>query len=103
MPLECLAVHCHDTYGQVMCGVTLATRPPPSYSQALANILTAVQKGVAVVDSSTAGLGGLTNKPLNIYQDLRLMVRQVVLTPKVPVATSVQRMWWVSLFQCTPH
>jgi len=41
VPLECLAVHCHDTYGQ-----------------ALANILTAVQKGVAVVDSSTAGLGG---------------------------------------------
>ena len=26
--------------------------------QALANILTAVQKGVSVVDSSTAGLGG---------------------------------------------
>ena len=58
VPLECLAVHCHDTYGQVMCGVTLATRPPTFYSQALANILTAVQKGVAVVDSSTAGLGG---------------------------------------------
>ena len=58
VPLECLAVHCHDTYGQVMCGVTLASMPPPSYLQALANILTAVQKGVAVVDSSTAGLGG---------------------------------------------
>ena len=58
VPLECLAVHCHDTYGQVMCGVTLATRPPTFYFQALANILTAVQKGVAVVDSSTAGLGG---------------------------------------------
>ena len=28
--------------------------------QALANILTAVQKGVTVVDSSTAGLGGGT-------------------------------------------
>lgn len=41
VPLDCLAVHCHDTYGQ-----------------ALANILTAVQKGVRVVDSSTAGLGG---------------------------------------------
>ena len=58
VPLECLAVHCHDTYGQVMGGVTLATRPPTFYFQALANILTAVQKGVAVVDSSTAGLGG---------------------------------------------
>ena len=31
VPLECLAVHCHDTYGQVMCGVTLATRPPTFY------------------------------------------------------------------------
>nr|XP_025958837.1 3-hydroxymethyl-3-methylglutaryl-CoA lyase, cytoplasmic [Dromaius novaehollandiae]XP_025958838.1 3-hydroxymethyl-3-methylglutaryl-CoA lyase, cytoplasmic [Dromaius novaehollandiae]XP_025958839.1 3-hydroxymethyl-3-methylglutaryl-CoA lyase, cytoplasmic [Dromaius novaehollandiae]XP_025958840.1 3-hydroxymethyl-3-methylglutaryl-CoA lyase, cytoplasmic [Dromaius novaehollandiae] len=41
IPLNALAVHCHDTYGQ-----------------ALANILTAIQMGVAVVDSSVAGLGG---------------------------------------------
>jgi len=41
MPLSKVAVHCHDTYGQ-----------------ALANILTALQMGVGVVDSSTAGLGG---------------------------------------------
>lgn len=40
-PLECLAVHFHDTYGQ-----------------ALANILAALQRGVSVVDSSAAGLGG---------------------------------------------
>lgn len=36
-----LAIHCHDTYGQ-----------------ALANILTALQHGISVVDSSVAGLGG---------------------------------------------
>lgn len=36
-----LAVHCHDTYGQ-----------------ALANILTALEYQISVVDSSTAGLGG---------------------------------------------
>lgn len=36
-----LAVHCHDTYGQ-----------------ALSNILVALQNGIAVVDSSVAGLGG---------------------------------------------
>lgn len=36
-----LAIHCHDTYGQ-----------------ALPNILTALQMGVGVVDSSVAGLGG---------------------------------------------
>ncbi|XP_066906907.1 hydroxymethylglutaryl-CoA lyase, mitochondrial isoform X2 [Halyomorpha halys] len=41
VPIKKLAVHCHDTYGQ-----------------ALANILTALQMGVNVVDSSVAGLGG---------------------------------------------
>ena len=38
---EQLAVHCHDTYGQ-----------------ALANILVALQQGIATVDASVAGLGG---------------------------------------------
>ncbi|KAA1188816.1 hydroxymethylglutaryl-CoA lyase [Pseudohalioglobus sediminis] len=38
---EQLAVHCHDTYGQ-----------------ALANILVALQHGIATVDASVAGLGG---------------------------------------------
>ena len=41
VPLEKLAVHFHDTYGQ-----------------ALANIYAALQMGVAVVDSAVAGLGG---------------------------------------------
>ncbi len=41
IPVNQLAVHFHDTYGQ-----------------ALANILMALQAGVAVVDSSVAGLGG---------------------------------------------
>uniref|UniRef100_A0A3B3CXV1 hydroxymethylglutaryl-CoA lyase n=1 Tax=Oryzias melastigma TaxID=30732 RepID=A0A3B3CXV1_ORYME len=41
VPVSALAVHCHDTYGQ-----------------ALANILTALQMGVSVVDSAVAGLGG---------------------------------------------
>ena len=36
-----LAVHCHDTYGQ-----------------ALANILVALQHGIATIDASVAGLGG---------------------------------------------
>lgn len=38
---EQLAVHCHDTYGQ-----------------ALANILIALQHGIATIDASVAGLGG---------------------------------------------
>jgi len=41
VPREKLAVHFHDTYGQ-----------------ALANILAALEAGIAVVDSSVAGLGG---------------------------------------------
>ncbi len=41
VPRDRLAVHFHDTYGQ-----------------ALANILAALESGIAVVDSSVAGLGG---------------------------------------------
>jgi hydroxymethylglutaryl-CoA lyase len=41
VPVEKLAMHCHDTYGQ-----------------ALANIYASLQQGVAVIDSSVAGLGG---------------------------------------------
>lgn len=41
VPVTALALHCHDTYGQ-----------------ALANIYAGLQAGVAVFDSSVAGLGG---------------------------------------------
>jgi len=41
IPVDKLAVHFHDTYGQ-----------------ALTNIYTALQQGVSVIDSSVAGLGG---------------------------------------------
>ncbi|HEY0523594.1 MAG TPA: hydroxymethylglutaryl-CoA lyase [Stellaceae bacterium] len=41
MPVDKLAVHFHDTYGQ-----------------AIANIYASLERGVAVVDSSVAGLGG---------------------------------------------
>ncbi|XP_053695261.1 hydroxymethylglutaryl-CoA lyase, mitochondrial [Sabethes cyaneus] len=40
-PINMLAVHCHDTYGQ-----------------ALPNILTSLEFGVAVIDASVSGLGG---------------------------------------------
>jgi hydroxymethylglutaryl-CoA lyase len=43
VPMERLAVHFHDTYGQ-----------------ALANLLACLEEGVAVVDSSVAGTGGGT-------------------------------------------
>ena len=41
VPMERLAVHFHDTYGQ-----------------ALANVLTCLESGVRIVDASVAGLGG---------------------------------------------
>ncbi|MBP0049686.1 hydroxymethylglutaryl-CoA lyase [Marinobacterium sp. AK62] len=41
IPMEKLAAHFHDTYGQ-----------------ALANLYAVLEEGVAVIDSSTAGLGG---------------------------------------------
>ena len=41
IPVTALAVHFHDTYGQ-----------------ALANILVALEEGIAVVDSAVSGLGG---------------------------------------------
>lgn len=41
IPVNSLAVHCHDTYGQ-----------------AIANIFIALEHGVTTVDSSIAGLGG---------------------------------------------
>ncbi len=46
IPIQKLAVHMHDTYGQ-----------------ALANIYAALEMGVAVIDSSVAGLGGCPYAP----------------------------------------
>lgn len=46
IPVTQLAVHCHDTYGQ-----------------ALANIVIALQYGVATIDASIAGLGGCPHAP----------------------------------------
>jgi hydroxymethylglutaryl-CoA lyase len=46
VPREKLAVHFHDTYGQ-----------------ALANVFAALEKGIAVVDCSVAGLGGCPYAP----------------------------------------
>ena len=46
IPSDTIAVHFHDTYGQ-----------------ALANILSALQAGVSIVDSSVSGLGGCPFAP----------------------------------------
>ncbi|CAN0539794.1 unnamed protein product, partial [Ectocarpus sp. 12 AP-2014] len=46
VPLEKMAVHFHDTYGQ-----------------ALANILVALEEGITVLDTSVSGLGGCPYAP----------------------------------------
>lgn len=46
VPLDQLAVHFHDTYGQ-----------------ALANILAALEQGIAVIDSAISGIGGCPFAP----------------------------------------
>lgn len=46
IPMQKLAVHFHDTYGQ-----------------ALANILTALDLGISIIDSAIAGLGGCPYAP----------------------------------------
>lgn len=46
VPLENIAVHCHDTYGQ-----------------ALTNIYSAMEEGISIIDSSVAGLGGCPYAP----------------------------------------
>lgn len=46
IPIDSVALHCHDTYGM-----------------ALANVYTALQFGISVFDSSIAGLGGCPYAP----------------------------------------
>ncbi|XP_053211770.1 hydroxymethylglutaryl-CoA lyase, mitochondrial-like [Panonychus citri] len=46
IPIDCIAVHCHDTYGM-----------------ALANIYAALQFGISTFDSSISGLGGCPYAP----------------------------------------
>ncbi len=63
IPIEKLAVHFHDTYGQVRVGFVYASAFIVSLSlslslQALANIYVALNYGINVVDSSVSGLGG---------------------------------------------
>lgn len=46
IPVEALAAHMHDTYGQ-----------------GCSNVLTALQMGIRTIDSSIAGLGGCPYSP----------------------------------------
>ncbi|HUN52100.1 MAG TPA: hydroxymethylglutaryl-CoA lyase [Candidatus Sulfotelmatobacter sp.] len=83
VPLEKLGVHFHDTYGQ-----------------ALANILMALEMGVAVIDSSVAGLGGCPYAPGatgNVAtEDVVYMLDGLGIDNGVDLAELVRTAWWIS-------
>ncbi|RMF10326.1 MAG: hydroxymethylglutaryl-CoA lyase [Alphaproteobacteria bacterium] len=82
-PVDRLAIHCHDTYGQ-----------------ALANIYAALQAGVAVVDSSVAGLGGCPyakGASGNVAtEDVLYMLHGLGIDTGVDLGAVVDTAWFIS-------
>ena len=83
VPMQVLAVHFHDTYGQ-----------------ALANILSCLEAGVRVADSSVSGLGGCpyaAGASGNVAsEDLVYMLHGMGLTTGVDLARLVATGRWIS-------
>ncbi len=83
VPVADLAVHFHDTYGQ-----------------ALANILTSLEFGVATVDSSLAGLGGCpyaAGASGNVAsEDVLYLLEGLGLETGVDLDRLVGTAWWIS-------
>ncbi|MFC3227611.1 hydroxymethylglutaryl-CoA lyase [Marinibaculum pumilum] len=83
VPLEKIAVHCHDTYGQ-----------------ALANILAALEVGVASIDSSVGGLGGCPYAPGatgNVAtDDVVYMLDGLGVETGIDLEKLVQTSWFIS-------
>ena len=83
VPVSDLAVHFHDTYGQ-----------------ALANILTSLEFGVATVDSSLAGLGGCpyaAGASGNVAsEDVLYLLEGLGLETGVSLGRLIETAWWVS-------
>ncbi|GAM21608.1 hypothetical protein SAMD00019534_047830, partial [Acytostelium subglobosum LB1] len=83
IPMGAIAVHFHDTYGQ-----------------ALANILTALQFGVNVVDSSVAGLGGCpyaAGASGNVAtEDVLYMMKDLGIDCKVDLDKILDTSLWIS-------
>ncbi|MFT4075037.1 MAG: hydroxymethylglutaryl-CoA lyase [Asticcacaulis sp.] len=83
IPAEKLAVHFHDTYGQ-----------------ALANILTALDHGIATIDSSVGGLGGCPYAPGasgNVAtEDVLYMLNGLGIETGVDLETIVATAWQIS-------
>lgn len=82
-PVEKLAIHCHDTYGQ-----------------ALVNIHEALRHGIAVVDSSVAGLGGCPyakGASGNVAtEDVLYMLNGLGIETGVDLAALVRTAWYIA-------
>ncbi len=89
IPVTSLALHCHDTYGQ-----------------ALANIFAGLQMGVAVVDSSVAGLGGCPyakGATGNVAtEDVLYMLNGLNIDTGVDLDALVDAAWFISDFLGRP-
>ncbi|MDV6331340.1 hydroxymethylglutaryl-CoA lyase [Asticcacaulis sp. 201] len=83
VPRDRLAVHFHDTYGQ-----------------ALANILTSLDYGIATVDASVGGLGGCPYAPGasgNVAtEDVLYMLNGLGVTTDVDIRSIVDAAWFIS-------
>ena len=83
VPVGQLALHCHDTYGQ-----------------ALANIYAGLQAGVAVIDSSVAGIGGCPyakNATGNVAtEDVLYMLDGLGIRTGVDIANIIDVAWFIS-------
>ena len=85
VPVEKLALHCHDTYGQ-----------------ALANILAGIEMGIAVIDSSVAGLGGCPyakGASGNVAtEDVLYMLHGMGIDTGVDLSKVIDAAWYISDF-----
>ena len=83
LPKAKLAVHFHDTYGQ-----------------ALANILTALQSGISIVDSSVSGLGGCPYAPGatgNVAsEDVVYMLNGLGIKTNINLDKLIETSWFIS-------
>ena len=83
VPVERLALHCHDTYGQ-----------------ALANILSALDYGVATIDASVGGLGGCPYAPGasgNVAtEDVLYMLNGLGIETGVDLNRIIDAAWFIS-------
>ncbi len=83
IPVERIALHCHDTYGQ-----------------ALANILTALDYGVATIDASVGGLGGCPYAPGasgNVAtEDVLYMLNGLSIDTSVDLDKLIEAAWFIS-------